>query len=423
MTQAGSDHSPLPGLFPEASWLALKSPVGSGTVKVEALINGRRVAVILDTGATSTAFSPSLAARVGLRSGPQSGARGRTLNALGEEVASAMGIADKIVLGAFAFHDVPVLLVEDDRDLVLLGHDLLGELDLYLANDQGWVGVFPAGLGPREGADGVVSLRPGDRRSLVELQAKNQEGEWVSFTLVLDTGATSTSLPVVAGLQSNLKTDLRYVNDVQVVGQSAQLRGRFRLEGVRLGKERFEIGPIIAVGDQSRGGETYGLLGTDVTMRHHTVISVPAGQVRFFKGALRASRRMLGPNNAPCLAEEGQEVPCVEVAWQAEAPPCVQVSLHSNYKNRAVELSLLPHDGEGHSLFAGGAIHLFLSPGEMGFSACVGKNAGLERLDIPDGGGISLQWVRAEKAAWPCSPEATHCMLISAPLRQRGDEP
>jgi clan AA aspartic protease (TIGR02281 family) len=416
MTAGGSDRSPLPDLFPEASWLPLLSPVGSGGLEVEARINGKRVKVVLDTGATATALSPSVADLVGLRLVEQPGTVVKTRNALGQEIATRTGEADEIKLGALTFTRIPVLLVEDQRDLVLVGFNLLSKVDLYLAADQGLVGIFPLGQGPRKGAHGVASFLTEERRGLIELHAENADGKWVAFELILDTGATSTSIPVVDGMNKKVRTDLRYLNPITVVGDTAELRGRFRLDRVGLGPERYFPGPILAMGDQAFGGDAHGLLGTDVLARNHAVISPGQGRIYFFKRALRPPRRMLGPGNEACVDDAGKEVACVRVALNRGAQTCIEVDLNPRYENRTVELSVIPHDEKGQALLAGGAIHIFLTADKTGYSGCVGRQAGLERMAIPEGGGLALQWVRAEMAAWPCSAEFTHCMMISAPF-------
>ena len=98
-----------------------------GHYRAEALINGHKVDVLVDTGATGVAVSQHVADRLGL----PHGAAVRTVTANGDSVAY-MTRLDSVKLGGVEAHDVGALIAPGLAGDVLLGMSFLGRMDVRL---------------------------------------------------------------------------------------------------------------------------------------------------------------------------------------------------------------------------------------------------------------------------------------------------
>lgn len=99
----------------------------SGHYRAEAFINGVKVPVIVDTGATNVAISSTLADELGLRS--QHAVRTRTANG---EIVSYMTRLDSVKLGGIVARDVAASISPNLGDEMLLGMSFLGRMDVRL---------------------------------------------------------------------------------------------------------------------------------------------------------------------------------------------------------------------------------------------------------------------------------------------------
>ena len=100
----------------------------SGHYRAEAFINGVKVPVLVDTGATGIAISQHVADRLGLQS--QNAVRTQTAN--GETVGYLLRL-ESVKLGGIEVHDVAASIapgLADDE--ALLGMSFLGRLDVRL---------------------------------------------------------------------------------------------------------------------------------------------------------------------------------------------------------------------------------------------------------------------------------------------------
>lgn len=95
--------------------------------RAEALINGHKVDVLVDTGATGVAVSERVANRLGL---PRRGAV-RTATANGDSVAY-MTRLESVKLGGVEAHDVAALIAPGLAGDVLLGMSFLSRMDVRL---------------------------------------------------------------------------------------------------------------------------------------------------------------------------------------------------------------------------------------------------------------------------------------------------
>lgn len=98
-----------------------------GHYRAEALINGVKVNVMVDTGATGVAISQQVADRLGL----QSRTAVRTQTANGESI-SYMTRLDSIRIGGVEARDVSAMIAPGLGGDVLLGMSFLGRMDVRL---------------------------------------------------------------------------------------------------------------------------------------------------------------------------------------------------------------------------------------------------------------------------------------------------
>ena len=98
-----------------------------GHYSAEALINGERVRVLVDTGATGVAISQHVADRLGLKS--QQAIRTQTAN--GDAVAYLVRLKT-VQLGGIIAHDVSATIAPGPQGDALLGMSFLGRMDVRL---------------------------------------------------------------------------------------------------------------------------------------------------------------------------------------------------------------------------------------------------------------------------------------------------
>ena len=99
----------------------------SGHYRAEAYINGLKVPVMVDTGATHVAISQTLADKLGLRSINAI----RTQTANGDTVSYATRLKS-VKLGGIVAHDVAASILPGLGDEILLGMSFLGRMDVRL---------------------------------------------------------------------------------------------------------------------------------------------------------------------------------------------------------------------------------------------------------------------------------------------------
>ncbi len=99
----------------------------SGHFRAEAYINGLKVTVMVDTGATHVAISQTLADKLGLRSINAS----RTQTANGDTISYATRL-NSVKLGGIVAHDVAAAILPGLGDEMLLGMSFLGRMDVRL---------------------------------------------------------------------------------------------------------------------------------------------------------------------------------------------------------------------------------------------------------------------------------------------------
>jgi predicted aspartyl protease len=420
----GSDESDLPRLYPHGDWLPLESPLLSMELVVDVVVNGHRVRATLDTGAMGTTMSEPMAVRLGVldESTPR-GAPVHAIDAHGDVVLGERLVVDAIELGQRRLQRVGVSIIGRDPDLFLIGADVLQRVDLYLAADEGLVGIFDAGGAPRHPEDVVVKARRGDRQLIVDGAADGRRR--ARFPLLVDTGAWNTSVPVASGVDAGLPADLAYNATTVGVGGEQEARGRFVLRPLFIGPNDTPVGRVLAVASTIDRGDGLGLLGDDVYFRFRTVISFKDAELRFRALPPRGTTRSRGRGGLPCTGDDGRPVPCVSIGLaraEGETAPgdlpgtCLKIDVDRSWAGNTVELAITAEVPGDVTLFNGGAIRAFLSIDNTGAHHCFTLWQQLERLGLRRDTPLQLRWFRADRVRWPCDPMKTRCITFTGPL-------
>ncbi len=439
----GNDRASVAERWPRASWLELQGPLMQRSLDVVVLVNGLPAIATLDTGATRTAMSSSLAERLGLSElVAGSSDRGRFTDAHGAAGEAIGVVVDSLRLGTTWLERRPVMVFSSTHDFLLIGLDVLQDYEMLIAADQGLVGLFAPGDGPRAFDDVVVplALRTPSLELAVEARARGASGDAVTF-LVVDTGAMGTSFPSAPGVLAGVAADLRFTSTTIGVASSKEERGRFRLDPLRLGPGGVDVGAVAAWEAIHNDGQGPGLLGVDVLARFRTLIVPRApSELRLQPLPKRPSSRDRGPDGYACPGG------CVSVAVVARTPEasladlhdgvrgaierladeqmglapsssssssssalwalggrtdgaCLRVDIHGVWGGHKVELAITDASDRPGGALAGSAITLVVDvPQDRGFHECVPLPASTEALGVGPGTPLSLRFVRSDRA-------------------------
>ncbi len=102
-----------------------------GHYRSEALINGQKVAVLVDTGATGVAISQNVADKLNLKSIEAI----RTNTANGDSIGYMVRLAS-VQIGGVSAHNVAAMIAPGLDGDVLLGMSFLGRMDVRLFNGE-----------------------------------------------------------------------------------------------------------------------------------------------------------------------------------------------------------------------------------------------------------------------------------------------
>jgi hypothetical protein len=417
VSEHGSDVSDLPARFPKGDWLPLRGTLRWPVLAVDVTANGEAAVAVLDTGAQTSTMSVEMAGRLGLIG--EDGLKGRQTtvrNANGEHVQATTLLLGDLAMGRHRWTEVSAHVVSGmPPDLLLIGADVLSDVDLYLAAEEGLVGVFAGGQGPRELGDVVVVGEAADRELRVLGLADGVAGT-AKIPFVVDTGATNTSVPIILGSQARLKADVSYeAMSLGVGGDASERRGRFVLDPLALGTVKGDVGRVLALGMPH--GEM-GLLGADVLVRRRAMLSVAQGALALKPLDRRPPTRSRGPRGVTCPGGPCVSVAVVEKPGTYDASDmqgvCLQVDVDRVYGGKTLELVVTAQDPD---LLDGGAIHLFLTADNTGAHVCRPLWKQLAEKGLRAGTPLSLRWVRTEGIRWPCDASKIRCQLFSGPLK------
>lgn len=115
---------------------AARIPMDSrGHFKADFKMNGRRVGVLVDTGATLVALNASTARRIGMRI--KSADYRYEVDTANGRTKAAAGYIDEISIGRIRVRNVPALVMKDSAlSGTLLGMSFLKELDSFKVSDR-----------------------------------------------------------------------------------------------------------------------------------------------------------------------------------------------------------------------------------------------------------------------------------------------
>jgi hypothetical protein len=421
----GSDLSDLPQLYPDGEWLPIDAPLLSMAVVVKVSVNGRSADATLDTGAMGTTMSMPVAERLGIVDDDDNRVKGKAIRAIDAHGNVVMGEKlsfSELTIGKHRWVDVDVTVLGDAPDLFLVGADVLQGVDMYIAADEGLVGLFEPGRGPVEGSDRVVHLDRSDRQLQVKATAKGMRNG-VQFPLIVDTGAWNTSVPLLVGINGGLPADVGYESTTVAVGGEQTNRGRFVLDPMLLGGDMTSVGKVLAIGSTLDTDGGMGLLGNDVMMRQHTLLSFRRAEMRLKAVPQRPTTRSRGPGGAACTTSDGERAPCVTVDIvpknddrfeDSDLPnACLKIDVDRAFTGKTIELAIT---GASNELMNGGAIRAFMTANDDGAHACFHLWRQLDHLGITPDTPLSLRWVRTENVQWPCDPMKTRCITFTGPL-------
>jgi clan AA aspartic protease (TIGR02281 family) len=423
----GSDLSTLPQQFPKGEWVRIEAPLLSMHLVTKVKVRGRETRATIDTGAMSTVMSVPTATRLGvLGDFTPKGEKVRVYDAHGSVLEGERLQLGELQIGEHKWLDARVMVIGNQPELFLVGADLLRDVDLFVAADEGLLGIFEAGQAPRETSDVVIPLEKKERQLRVAARAPGASGE-VPFSLIVDTGASGTTVPSLVGINGGLPADISYNSRTLAVGGEQENRGRFVLNPLSLGPKNAPVGRVLAMASAMQSGEGLGLLGNDVMMRQHSVLSFARGELRLRRPLPRPATRKLGPGGKTCVDEKKREVECIRVALRspgenltmpddALTTACLEVKVGRAYAGRTLELAVTALGDEGEHLFNGGAVRAFLTIGPDGEDGCFTLWKQLGRLGLEPHSKLSLRWVRTEGIIWPCDPMKTHCLSFTGPL-------
>ncbi len=422
----GSDRSSLPERYPDADWVPLEGSLMSLQLTATVLVNAHPARAVIDTGASATVMSRPMAEKLGVLD-HEITRRTQVMDAHGEIMEGVKVRVPGITLGARVFPDVEIAVLGDHPTLFLIGADLLQQVDLYLAAEEGLLGVFKAGHAPIPKGAREVSLNRHRRQLRVEARAPSRRGDDVVVDLIVDTGASQTAVPARIGINGGLPADIRFRQTTVALGGEREHRGRFLLNPIKLGPERVGVEHVVANPSVMEKGNGVGLLGNDVLLRQHTVISFGRGKLWLLPPTPRAAFRTRGPAQRRCLGPGRAPTRCIDVSMVARPPDiggrahvlpdrCLQVRVHPVYAGRTLELIVRAYDKQGTDLLAGGVIRAYATAGDRGFSGCFGLQHRLAHLGLNASVELSLRSVRTEDIHWPCDPLDTECLALTGPF-------
>jgi clan AA aspartic protease (TIGR02281 family) len=421
----GEDISRYPAAYPEGEWLPIIGSLLSRRLEVEIQVQGQTLLAILDTGAMSTTLTSASAARIGIRQVDyEAGETTRISDAHGVISRGYRMMLKDMQIGDVRIPQYDVLIVEQDRELFLIGWNILKDFDLFLVADEGLVGLFPKGRGPRLPGASTVTLNLLERSAAVTGRAKGAEGE-VSFELILDTGAMTTAIPILKGLEGGLPADIHFQEKYEAVNSEREERGRFLLTPFMLGEERFKIPSLYAIASTLRGGRGPGLLGNDILMAYNTVINVESGHLYFADKPRRPAFRDFGPGGQTCENKAGEQIHCIEVrlvageataAEQAYPPLSLEAKVDARFGPQTIELLVLAYDEKNQPIFHGGGLRIFLTIGNKPVHQTFALWNMLGQLGLTSDAQLELRFVRTAGIVWPCDPMHIHCLSFSGPL-------
>lgn len=284
----GYDGSRLAALE-GVSWLTLLDGGRKGVPFVDVAAHGGvAFPALLDTGAQISMMPRAIVEDIGavavLDDKGEPLVRGM-VDALGGTSFAAIMSVPTITLGAFELVDIRVAVPVDQEAATwpVIGFPELARMDILLAADSGVVGLFAAGSAPPLEHARVVLVAIDDSAPFVV--ARTREGR--EMRMVLDTGASSTTLPRALGL-----AEVEGLSEnVRVLGGRSSV-GRAFAPPLWLGAGANAAPVALAMRAVDLTSSGTGLLGGDALMEHRTLLSAKRGTLSIAPARWGSPRRM-----------------------------------------------------------------------------------------------------------------------------------
>ncbi len=368
------DTATLPTKYPEGTWLPLE--MAGLRLRTTVIINGAPVSLLVDTGAATTVLNTTAAHAAGLDAPLVVHHPQKTKDATGLVIEGYLANIAAVVLGPVRVKDVYAFLIPSTNDEIgLLGYDVLANVDLYFAFDEGLVGVFAPGKGPMPPRAKNVKIAT---TSAAVIPVPFDESGRNTANFILDTGSPVTTLEDARGDGFGLPVDPRFQTRFTGVGErQVNIKGGYAVQHFTLGKERVDIGPVTAL------RADISLLGNDVTLRHRTLLSSERATLSLSPLPIRPATRTLGPDGKACTDQLGRGGPCAKVGVDVkDNATCLKVDIDGVWAGRVVEGVVDVINKDGDSALGGGFVAFEAKVPKEGIHACVDPDGAFAFWDV-----------------------------------------
>lgn len=316
------------------AWIPLLGSRAMSRLSVMVLVDGHPVEAILDTGAQHTSMTTTLAAQLGL-------------DALLVPVGDALNISDShgqtatgwraelppLVLGATTMEKLPVVVIESDTPIMLIGYDVLRHFDFVVSTPNRVVGLLPPGTADLAGTQAVATEVTPDGDVLVMVFGDDGDAHFLA-KMIVDTGASVTSVPAGPALEAGIRSQLGIRVKTVGVGSTNESRGVFTFDAFRVGT--IPMGPVRAL-------ETVldnGLLGIDILTRSTFVLVSADVGAELRLGTPHVGEITLENNDPRCAALNLKDgAPCVRLKARRRPIRDVFDESSTNYRSRIQQIA------------------------------------------------------------------------------------
>ncbi len=393
----GYDLQTLPARAPGGDWLPLVNDEPASGLYIGVRINGIDVTAELDTGSSSILMGAATAQRLGIV---------RDDRVVGDVEVHAFDETTRgrvywapLNVGSWRVEQASISVIAQDIG-VLIGCSILSQFDLYIAPDEGLVGLFQPGQAPAP-------------RDAFHIEMRRD-----AFDTPVILGGTSGQLPVWFTLDTGAATSV--VPAAWVRGRPAVATGLMATIHGQGERARFDIGPLSMGSPAVDVGVTFpsatgasANIGLDVLRRFHTRLSPSRGRLSLGQRPRAPAWRTPGAGGAACTQNK-QKTPCISVSLQAGStttPPQLCATLGPAAPTGQVALEVTARHADGSAAWGGGWATLYVPAGRGWRTTCHTL-----RVDEPPWAFDALELVRVRRVrAFPC-PGGGACLSRGAPL-------
>ena len=261
--------------FPAANKTTLPMEIGKPDVpRIEAVVNGRSITAIIDSGAVLSIISRKLADQIPVRR--LGTVRGQFFGLLGEPISVEFGVIESLQLGGMTVLDVPVAIMPTEKMRFMAGAREMVDMEMLLGAN--FLKELRTELDFSAGSVTFTRLAPSDRvvderqNLFIEgfrpyVRGVIQRKGW--FLLILDTGSEVTFLN---GAQAPL-SGASGMHTAQMQGLGGSMKSGLKVDDVEVGVDAwsgmFKTLPMYA---GSAGERAAGILGENFLKKFKVTI-------------------------------------------------------------------------------------------------------------------------------------------------------